>query len=99
MPALRIYLSNSDGLINFSHSWVPLGKILKIYSAPTIAVTKDLAFLFKVERNIWPLGFRRSEQDLISRPGSGTCSITSKQATTSKDSFSFFTNSSAVINL
>ena len=44
-------LENSDGFINFSYLCVPFGKILRIYSAPIIAIIYDIMFLFRVEKN------------------------------------------------
>jgi len=62
---------------------VPLGKILNIYSAPTIAVTQDLGFLLIVDKNKWPPGFKSSQHVFTKSSGSGTCSSTSRQATIS----------------
>ena len=87
--AALIYSANLEGLINLSYSCVPLGSILKIYSAPTIAVTHDLGFLFIVDRNKFPPGFSSLVQTSINDFGSGTCSKTSRHDTTSNLS-SFF---------
>ena len=90
------YEAKLEGLINLSNSWVPFGKRLKIYSAPTIAVIQDLGFLLIVERKRCPPGLRRSVHVFTSDFGSGTCSKTSKHVTISKVSDFSFLNSSAV---
>jgi hypothetical protein len=81
--AFSIYSLSSDGFINFSNSWVPFGRILKIYSAPTIAVIHDLGFLLIVERNKRPSYLSIFEHASTKEAGLGTCSKTSKQVTTS----------------
>ena len=72
--------------MNLLNSCVPFGRRLNIYSAPTIAVNQDLGFLFIVDKNRKPSGFRRLIHVLTSSLGSGTCSSTSRQVTISKDS-------------
>ena len=59
-----------------------------------IAKRKDLGFLFIVEKTIVPPGLHKSEQVFTNCCGSGTCSIASKQVTTSNASF-FSGNSSS----
>ena len=57
--------------------------MLNIYSAPTIAVIQDLGFLFMVDKNRSPFGFKRSIHVFTNNFGSGTCSKTSRHVTTS----------------
>ena len=61
-----------------------MGNKLRMYSAPIIAKRKDFGFLLIVEKNTSPPGLHKSEQVLTSNSGSGTCSIASRQETTSK---------------
>ena len=65
-----------------------------MYSAPKIAMSQLLVFLFMVEKNTEPPGFTILAQALTTELGSGTCSSISKHVTTSKDSGLDFANSS-----
>ena len=51
-----------------------------------MAVINDRRFLLMVDKNINPPGLNKFEQSLMSLEGSGTCSTTSRQQITSKDS-------------
>ena len=76
-------LENSDGFINFSYSCVPFGIILRIYSAPTIAIIYDIRFLLRVEKNKSAFLFVIFTQSFISFSGSGTCYTNSIQVSKS----------------
>ena len=51
-----------------------------------MAVINDRRFLLMVDKNINPPGLNKFEQSSMSLEGSGTCSTTSRQQITSKNS-------------
>ena len=70
--------------------------IPKTYSAPTIANRKDFRLRFRVAKNRSPPGLTSILQAAITDAGSGTCSSSSRQATTSNRSGWVSANCSAV---
>ena len=73
--------------------------MLNKYSAPTIAVIQDLGFLFIVDKNNSPSGLSKSMHVFTNNFGSGTCSKTSRQVTTSNFFLDESSRFSAVVSI
>src|SRR5574344_1897477 len=83
-PDARQNWASSLGRRNLLYSCVPVGSILRMYSAATMARPNDLMLRFNVEKKTQPPGLTKLAQACTTDAGLGTCSSISMQVTTSK---------------
>ena len=82
-PALRPRPASSDGAELLVFVGTPGQQVQKVLR-PHDSKSQDFRDRFRVDKNKWPPGFRRSAQAATTAPGSGTCSSISRQVITSK---------------